>query len=158
MTASGEPELVTVGATTTAVVHGLVPMTEITNFYDSAFRALDRVLTGQSITLAGAGFGLYHGVPTDTADIEVGFPADRPVVPAGDVVASELPAGRVARLVHRGAFDGLGESWQRLGRWIEEQGLVAGPVMWEVYLTEPSPDMDPEELRTELNWVVTDPM
>jgi effector-binding domain-containing protein len=24
--------------------------------------------------------------------------------------------------------------------------------MWEVYLTEPSPDMDPAELRTELFW------
>jgi hypothetical protein len=28
-------------------------------------------------------------------------------------------------------------------------------VMWEVYLTEPSPEMDPADLRTELNWPVT---
>ena len=25
---------------------------------------------------------------------------------------------------------------------------------WEVYLTEPSPKMDPNELRTELNWTI----
>jgi effector-binding domain-containing protein len=27
---------------------------------------------------------------------------------------------------------------------------------WEVYVTEPSPDMDPDELRTELNAPVDD--
>ena len=25
---------------------------------------------------------------------------------------------------------------------------------WEVYLTEPSPEMDPNELRTALNWTI----
>lgn len=28
------------------------------------------------------------------------------------------------------------------------------PALWEVYLTEPSPDMDPADLRTELNWLL----
>ncbi len=28
--------------------------------------------------------------------------------------------------------------------------------MWEVYLTEPSPGMDPDALRTELDWPVSD--
>jgi effector-binding domain-containing protein len=29
-------------------------------------------------------------------------------------------------------------------------------VFWEVYLTQPSPDVDPAELRTELNLPVRD--
>jgi effector-binding domain-containing protein len=40
--------------------------------------------------------------------------------------------------------------------WIEAQGLRAGETFWEVYLTQPTPDMDPGELRTELNWPVAD--
>jgi effector-binding domain-containing protein len=56
--------------------------------------------------------------------------------------------------VHVGAFDGLGESWGRLGEWIGAQGLIPGADMWEVYVTEPSPDMDPADLRTELCWTI----
>lgn len=44
---------------------------------------------------------------------------------------------------------------------VEPRGdVVAGAlpggreVTWEVYVTEPSPDMDPADLRTELNWPV----
>ena len=31
-----------------------------------------------------------------------------------------------------------------------------GMPFWEVYLTEPSPDMDPANLRTELNQPIAD--
>jgi hypothetical protein len=31
------------------------------------------------------------------------------------------------------------------------QGLRPGSVMWELYVTEPTPDIDPADLRTELN-------
>jgi effector-binding domain-containing protein len=52
------------------------------------------------------------------------------------------------------AFDGLGETWGRLQAWIREQDLTPGEALWEVYLTEPRPDMDPDELRTLLCWSV----
>jgi effector-binding domain-containing protein len=34
---------------------------------------------------------------------------------------------------------------------MSERGLAFGMPFWEVYLTEPSPEMDPAALRTELN-------
>ena len=43
---------------------------------------------------------------------------------------------------------------ERLAAWMGEQGLTPGPVLWEVYVTEPSPDMDPADLRSELNWLL----
>ena len=58
-------------------------------------------------------------------------------------------------MVHAGSFDGLSEAWQRLGAWIGGQGLTPANDYWEVYVTEPSPDMDPADLRTELNWPVS---
>ena len=98
---------------------------------------------------------LYHGAPGAVADLEVGFPTEGTVEVDGDVVASVLPGGRVARLVHEGSFDQLGSSWGRLAGWIAAEGLSPGADLWEVYVTEPSPAMDPAELRTELNWPVT---
>ena len=67
-----------------------------------------------------------------------------------------LPGGRVARVVHEGGYDELAGAWDRLGAWMSEHGLSFRMPFWEVYLTEPSPEMDPADLRTELNHPVGD--
>lgn len=149
-----EPTLVDRTETTTAVIHGVVPMSEIAGFFDRSFSELPKVLAEQGITPTGPAFARYAGPPGETVDLEVGFPTSDPVSPSGDVHASSLPAGRAAQVVHAGGFDRLGETWGRLGAWIAEQGLEPGPDLWEVYVTEPSPDMDPADLRTELSWTV----
>ena len=58
--------------------------------------------------------------------------------------------------MHQGGFDGLGASWARLGSWIESQGLSATDDRWEVYVTQPTPETDPQTLRTELNWLLAE--
>lgn len=94
------------------------------------------------------------GQPART--MEVGFVTDRAVQPEAGVVVGSLPGGRVARLTHFGSFDGLGASWERLHSWMLARGLTAGEDRWETYTTQPSPDMDPRDLRTGLNWPVAD--
>ena len=68
---------------------------------------------------------------------------------------SPRSGGRVARTVHAGGYDGLGEAWGSLIGWAAEQGLAPTGEMWEVYLTEPTPDGDPADNRTELNLQLT---
>lgn len=144
-----EPELVEVESTPTAVVRGSVPMTEITDFYDRSFTQVAAVVQHQGVSPQGA-FGLYLAPPAEVIELEVGFVVDRAVEAADDVVPSTLPGGRVARLVFHGAYDGLGEAWARLVAWVGEQGLAPAGGMWEVYVTEPTPDTDPATLRTDL--------
>lgn len=151
-TTSSEPEIVTMGDQTVAVIAGRVPMDELPQFFDASFTELFPTVTGQGVDVVGPAFARYHGMPGEVVDLEVGFPTSRPVEPSGSVAPTVLPAGRVATLSHHGSFDSLGESWGRLGSWIAEQGERPSDVMWEVYVTEPSPDMDPADLRTELYW------
>ena len=149
-----EPAVVTLEPATTAVIRRVVPMDRLAEFFDGSFGALAAAVTEQDVGVAGPAFALHHGLPADTVDLEVGFPTQRAVRAEGDVVASALPGGRVARVVHAGSFDGLGAAWGRLRSWINDGGLKAGDTFWEVYLTQPTPDMDPADLRTELNWPV----
>ena len=151
-----QPRVVEIDAVTTAVIHGVVPSGELTGFFDRAFSRLATLLADQGATIVGPAFARYHRPITDTADLEVGFATAHPVRPEGEVEVGALPAGRVVRAVHAGSFDGLTASWDRLRTWIDEQGLTAGPDLWEVYVTEPSPEMDPADLRTELNQPVDD--
>lgn len=149
-----EPELIDRTETATAVIHGVVPMAEIADFFDSSFSELANVFARQGVAPTGPAFARYAGPPGETADLDVGFPVQGSVSPEGKVHPGSLPAGRVARLIHAGAYDQLGETWGRLGSWIVEQGLTPGADLWEVYVTEPNPEMDPADLRTELFWTV----
>jgi len=71
-------------------------------------------------------------------------------------VASELPGGEVARAIHAGGYESLGDSWGDLMAWTAEQGRTPEGRMWEVYVTEPSPETDPATLRTELYLLLAD--
>lgn len=153
-TPDGGFEVTVVEAVTTAVVKGAVAAKDLVNFFDDSFGVLGVVLAHQRVASTGPAFALYQGPIEETAVLEVGFPTDRAIEPEGSAEASMLPAGQVARVVHAGSFDTLGGTWQRLEAWIKHQGLTPTDVFWEVYLTEPSPDMDPADLRTELNWLL----
>lgn len=152
--AAFEPEVVDVDEVASAVIAGVVPVAELANFFDTSFGVLAATIAEQGRNITGPAYARFHGPPTDTANLEVGFPTDRAIEAAGDVKPGSLPSGTVARAVHTGSYDELGASWGQLGAWISSQRLVPGEAMWEVYVTEPSPDMDPSDLRTELNWPV----
>jgi effector-binding domain-containing protein len=149
-----DPDIVTQTETSTAVIHGVVAMAELTSFFDRAFTELATVLGKQGIVPAGPAFARYAGPPGETVELEVGFPVGDSLSAEGRVRSSTLPGGTAARMVHAGSYDQLADAWGRLGAWITEQGLTPGTDLWEVYVTEPSPDMDPADLRTELVWTV----
>ncbi|WP_231750417.1 MULTISPECIES: GyrI-like domain-containing protein [unclassified Dietzia] len=151
--------LISAPAVPTAVVRATaVPMATIAQFFDTAFPAL----FAADVRPAGAAFALYTRIaeePEPHADLEVGFPLAEPLPDqhAGEpeegamrVVASELPAGEVAATSHLGSYDGLGEAWQEFMGEIGSLGRAPATPFWESYVTEPSPDIDPATLRTDL--------
>ena len=77
----GEPraalELVDTAEVTTAVVTATgYPMAELRTLFDTAFSGLFPVLGQRGVHPAGPAFALYHRMPDDTVDIEVGVPIE----------------------------------------------------------------------------------
>lgn len=150
MAAPSEPAVVQLDSQTTAVIAAQISMDALVAFFDTSFGRLAAVLDAQGVAPTGAAFAWYRNPPTDVFDLEVGFPTATPIEQDGDVVPGTLPAGPAATAVHAGSFDDLGQSWGALFEWVAAQGLTPSGPLWEVYLTEPSPDMDPADLRTAL--------
>jgi effector-binding domain-containing protein len=148
--ATPEPEIATSPEVHTAVVRGVVGVSELPAFFDRSFAALGAALAAQGATPSGPAFAHYLRPPGETAELEVGFPVERLLESSGDVVPSRWGGGRVATVVHEGGYDSLGESWGRLQDWVARQGLRPAVDLWEVYLTEPTPDGDPAANRTAL--------
>lgn len=150
-----EFELTENGERATAVVRDTVRIGAIPSLFDRALPAVTAALAAQGVHPVGPPFAKYLGPPGDTVDIEVGFPVSRPVRPAGEVIASTLPAGPAAHGVHVGPYEELGRTYDEMFAWLKAQEWEPTEVMWEVYLSDPSAESDPAMWRTEIWWPVT---
>lgn len=135
-------------------------MDGLRDLFDSAFGPVVEALRSVGAQPAGPAFARYQGDLSSRFTIEVGFPVagpfDEPVrVGEQVVIPSNLPGGQIAAVTHMGGYDTLAEGWARLFEWVAGQGMGIGSPMWEVYVTEPTPDADPATLRTDL-FVVAD--
>lgn len=150
-----EPALVTREAQPAVIVryHG-VRMDQLRSLFDQGFSAL----AASGAVIEGPAFAVYRGDPMATFDLDIGFAVAEPLaepVAVGEltVEASELPGGELFGLTHVGSYDTLGASWARLAQAMGERGLHMS-AFFEVYVTEPSPEIDPATLRTDLFFVV----
>ncbi|WP_231686522.1 GyrI-like domain-containing protein [Corynebacterium deserti] len=132
------------------------PMEDMSSAFDGTYRVLFPNLAQRGITPTGPGFALYTDVPSDTVSFEVGIPVDKPLesditTDSGLVLKnSVIPGGKIARISHIGSFDGLSDSWPAFVEAVAVGGNELDMPFWEVYVTEPSPDMDPATLQTDL--------
>lgn len=92
-------------------------------------------------------FVAYHNMDMQDLDLEIGFAFDRPVEGDGDVKASEIPAGKAVEAVHVGPYDRVSETYEELGRWLEENGYVPAGPAYEYYLNDPA-EVQPDALLT----------
>lgn len=148
---STEPQLVTLEPATVAALRETVPMAELPSFFDRAFHATMAAAQGQGVAVVGPPVGVYFGTPSETVDVAGGFPTAAPVAAADGVSAITLPGGRAAQILHVGTYDAMEQTYGRLTAWMGEQGIKTSDVMWEVYLTEPTPEA-PESWQTLIVW------
>ncbi|QBF47406.1 GyrI-like domain-containing protein [Janibacter limosus] len=123
--------------------------------FDETFRTLVPALQERGIEIAGPALALHHRIPGATMSFELGFPVGAPLdgeLEAGGITfyPSSMPATQVATISHVGSYDGLGRAWGDLMQRVAADGHRTSLPFWEVYVTAPSPEMDPSTLRTDL--------
>ena len=107
----------------------------------------------QNVFISGWGIAEYH-VPgeynPDDVDYELMLPVMGEISPSAPLAAKKLEAAKVASILHRGEHETMCETYDKLFKWIAEQGLqVAGNVR-EVYLRCPHTNNDPAGYVTEI--------
>ena len=66
-------------------------------------------------------------IPVSTTDVEL----------SGNVRAGKSPSGRAVRVVHRGPYDRMSPSYEKLAAYMAAHGLKEGRVSWEHYISDP---------------------
>lgn len=85
----------------------------------------------------GAPYVAYYNMDMSDLDIEVGFPVRATMVGKEMVQSGTIPAGLVATCVHTGPYPELGQAYDALNQWIQENGHVATGLVYEFYLNDP---------------------
>ncbi len=65
--------------------------------------------------------------------MEIGAIVEKSFAARGDVVLSELPAGRAAFLEMKGPFAQLATAWPAVFDWCKAEGLTPAGINWEIY-------------------------
>lgn len=124
-----------------------------------AFGRLGEVLERAGVPPAGPCGGLYAAELIDEEPelVEAFIPIAAPfTVPAGEheVAIGEVPAARVANLVHLGGYDSIGDTYLALGAWVARHAEHAAAPVREWYLVGPTEAADPAAYRTEISWPI----
>ncbi|MBI5168171.1 MAG: GyrI-like domain-containing protein [Candidatus Eisenbacteria bacterium] len=146
-----EPQILHTTAQPIAVVRLTVPRSEIREVMGPAIGEVRGVLAEQGVAPAGPWFTRHLRLDPDVFDLEVGVPVWSTFDESGRVVASMLPAVKLARTIYQGPYEGLAEAWSEFEEWIAAEGHECGAGLWECYVAGPESGPDPAAWRTELN-------
>ena len=140
--------IVTVDRQLTAVVKAKVPFPEIPMAQRSARAAIDAALPSLDAGPPGRPLTRFRTPAKDALDMEIGTIVSRGFAGRGEVVPSDLPAGRAAHFRLEGPFDGMPGAWQTLFEWCKAEKLELAGINWEIYM--PWEGVDPAKLETDL--------
>ena len=146
-----KPQIVQTAAQPTAIIRFTIPRSEIQNVMGPGYQELMATVAAQGITPTGSWFTHHLKMNPETFDFELGVPIAASIAAVGRVIASQLPAATVARTVYHGGYEGLGDAWGEFGAWIDAEGRMSAPDLWECYVAGPESSPDPADWRTELN-------
>jgi len=105
------------------------------------------VKNGQEMT--GMPYAVYHKWnPEGYCLIEAGIPADNSIGGNDEVIASSLRAGKVVKLMHKGSYDNLFETHDKIAKYINECGYEMGGSPYEIYVKDPMTVEDPSQYET----------
>ena len=136
---------------TTAIIRLTVPRAQIRTVMGPGLGELMAAIAAQGVAPAGPWFTHHLRMDPDVFDFEISVPVEKPIVAAGRVVPSRLPAATVARTIFHGSYEGLAAAWGEFDAWIAAKGFTTGPDLWECYVAGPESNPDPAAWRTQLN-------
>jgi effector-binding domain-containing protein len=137
--------IVTTERQLTAVVKIKAEMDKLREAHERSRAKLAAVLPSLDTGPLGATCTRWRSPANGSMEMEPGIIVAKRFAAKGEVVSSELPAGRAAHVVLTGSFEGLGGAWKTLFDWCAAEKLALAGTNWEVYGATPD---DPAKQQT----------
>ena len=136
-----------------AAVRVITPISGIARVWKPALDQVWAFLKTNGGLRPGHNLFLYHHPEHRNAamSIDFGVQVAFPFEPEGEVHCIETPAGEVARTIHIGPYDRLGDAHDAVHAWCAAQNRRIGRASWEIYGDW---NNDPDLLETTIKYLL----
>ena len=133
----------------TAVVAVRSSRNDISDAMGEAFGKTFHALAEARVEPAGPPFARYFNMD-EPFEFEAGVTVAAPFAGTAEVKPGQIGGLKAAVGMHIGPYETLAQTYAAMTAWIEGLGRsVTGP-MWEIYLTDPTAEPDPQRWKTEI--------
>ncbi|HEV2473505.1 MAG TPA: GyrI-like domain-containing protein [Chthonomonadales bacterium] len=114
---------------------------QVPEYLGSAFREVSKHIAAHGAKAVGPCCALWHqgSEVLENEIAEAAIPIDRAVPGTEAVKVYEIPAGKVASVLHHGGFDGLPRMHRALHRWMEDASYQPAASYREIYINTEDP-------------------
>ena len=118
-----------------AAVQATVPIGDIARAWKPALDRVWAFLKTHGELNPGHNLFLYHHPErrNEAMNVDFGVQVARPFEPEGDIRCIKTPAGEVARTVHIGPYDRLGDAHNAIHAWCAANNRKIAQASWEIY-------------------------
>jgi effector-binding domain-containing protein len=104
-----------------------------------AFKSVRGFLDRQGIKPAGPAMTIYTSTDDTGFQYQAGVPISEAPKnpPRGDLTVGQSPAGKALKFVHRGSYDAMDETYEKITNYLDDKKLEAQDMFIEEYQTDP---------------------
>ncbi|MBT8337286.1 MAG: GyrI-like domain-containing protein [Gemmatimonadetes bacterium] len=127
-----------------------VHTSDLPGFFAEVLPKVMNWIQGQKIAPASAPMAMWCAMDMESgiADTHAGCFVENEVEGAGEITPGVTSGGDVLRLIHRGGYGTVGQSWGRVYEHAKALGRRPG-AGWEIYIDDPG-EVEADDLRTEI--------
>jgi len=139
-----------------AVAHkSKVTIDQIGPKMEESFGMVVKTIADKKLELTGAPFAIWHEWdPEGESIMECAMPIARPGKFGGDVKIIKTYGGKVVTAIHYGQYETTEATWNALDEYLKKNEMEMNGSPWEVYLTDPQSEPNPEKWKTEIYFPV----
>lgn len=120
----------------------------------AAYRDISAFMAANDIELSAQPMTITRAWDAEHLRFEAAIPVARIDTPgSGNVKWGRSPAGRAARVVHRGGYENMSIAYEKLAAWMAAHGYREGDVSWEHYISDPG-ETPADELITHIYFLL----
>ena len=128
--------------------------------YSESGRHIGRLAKKLYRFLAGKPFNMYYdeGFKEEDADIETCFPVReaKEIAAPEDITIRMLPGGKVVSIIHKGPYDQLGRTYEKISAYLKQKNYRVAAPPREIYIKGPGMIFkgNPKNYLTEIQFPV----
>lgn len=148
-------EVKEIEAVNVLAIKATVPSAEVGAKLGELYPKLMEYMKEKEIQMAGPPYSKYYSWdPEGESEMEAGVPVAGEAEGEGEIEFIELPAVKVVTSLHVGPYEAIGPVYEAIQKYIEKEGLKIAGAVWEVYLTDPNIETDPNKYQTQVYFPV----